>query len=65
MSTGITVGTSTIVRYTVDVCYWECPLSEVPLYFYFDAYIFHCKQKLYSYAARTTQPVRVLMHSLC
>ena len=31
-STGIAVGTSTVVRYTVDVRYWECPLSEVPLY---------------------------------
>ena len=31
-STGIAVGTSTVVRYMVDVCYWEHPLSEVPLY---------------------------------
>ena len=29
--TGIAVGTSTVVRYTVDVRYWEYPLSEVPL----------------------------------
>ena len=25
------VGTSTVC-YTVDICYWECPLTEVPLY---------------------------------
>ena len=31
-STGITVGTSTEVRYTENVRYWEGPLSEVPLY---------------------------------
>ena len=31
-STGIAVGTSTVVRYSGDVRYWECPLSEVPLY---------------------------------
>ena len=31
-STGIAVGASTIVRYTVDVRYWECPLTKVPLY---------------------------------
>ena len=31
-STGIAVGTSTEVRYTEDVRYWEGPLSEVPLY---------------------------------
>ena len=30
-STGIAVGASTVVRYTVDVHYWECPLTEVPL----------------------------------
>ena len=30
-STGIAVGASTVVHYTVDVCYWECPLTEVPL----------------------------------
>ena len=27
-STGIAVGASTVVRYTVDVCYWECPLTD-------------------------------------
>ena len=32
MSTGIAVGTSTGVRYTEKVRYWEGPLSEVPLY---------------------------------
>ena len=31
-STGIAVGPSTVVHYTVDVCYWECLLLEVPLY---------------------------------
>ena len=31
-SMGIAVGASTVVRYTVDVRYWECPLTEVPLY---------------------------------
>ena len=31
-STGIVVGTSTEVRYTENVRYWEGPLSEVPLY---------------------------------
>ena len=31
-STKITVGTSTVVHYTVDVRYWECPLTEFPLY---------------------------------
>ena len=31
-STGIAVGTSTEVRHTEDVRYWEGPLSEVPLY---------------------------------
>ena len=30
-STGIAVGTATVVRYSGDVRYWECPLSEVPL----------------------------------
>ena len=33
-STGIAVGTSTVVRYMQDVSYWEGPLSEVPLYTY-------------------------------
>ena len=31
-STGIAVGTSTVVRYSEEVRYWEDPLSEVPLY---------------------------------
>ena len=31
-SMGIAIGTSTIVCYMVDVHYWECPLTEVPLY---------------------------------
>ena len=31
-STGIAVGTSTVVRYSEEVRYWEGPLSEVPLY---------------------------------
>ena len=31
-STGIAVGTATVVRYSGDVRYWECPLSEAPLY---------------------------------
>ena len=31
-SMGIAVGTSTVVCYTVNVRYWECPLTEVPLY---------------------------------
>ena len=31
-STGIAVGTSTVVRYSGEVRYWEGPLSEVPLY---------------------------------
>ena len=31
-SRGIAVGTSAVVRYSGDVRYWECPLSEVPLY---------------------------------
>ena len=31
-STGIAVGTSTAVRYSEEVRYWEGPLSEVPLY---------------------------------
>ena len=30
-STGIAVGTSTEVRYTEDVRYWEGPLWEIPL----------------------------------
>ena len=30
-STRIVVGASTVVRYTVDISYWECPLTEVPL----------------------------------
>ena len=29
-STGIAVGTSTVVRYSEEVRYWEGPLSEVP-----------------------------------
>ena len=33
-STGIAVGTSTVVRYSEEVRYWEGPLSEVPLYIY-------------------------------
>ena len=28
------VGACTIVRYSVDVRYWECPLIETPLYMY-------------------------------
>ena len=32
-STGIAVGTSTVVRYSEEVRYWEGPLSEVPLYY--------------------------------
>ena len=31
-SMGIAVGTSTVVCYTVCVRYWECPLSDVPLF---------------------------------
>ena len=31
-STGRAVGTSTVVRYSEEVRYWEGPLSEVPLY---------------------------------
>ena len=31
-STGIAVGASTAVCYTIDVCYWECLLTEVLLY---------------------------------
>ena len=31
-STGIAVGSSTVVRYSEEVRYWEGPLSEVPLY---------------------------------
>ena len=31
-SMGIAVGASTVVHYTVDAPYWECPLTEVPLY---------------------------------
>ena len=31
-STGIAVGTSTVVGYSEEVRYWEGPLSEVPLY---------------------------------
>ena len=26
------IGAYTSVRYSVDVCYWECPLIETPLY---------------------------------
>ena len=33
-STRIAVGTSTEVRHTEEVRYWEGPLSEVPLYIY-------------------------------
>ena len=29
---GVAIGASSVVRYKVDVRYWECPLSEVPLY---------------------------------
>ena len=32
VSTGIAVGTSTVVRYSEEVRYWEGALSEVPLY---------------------------------
>ena len=32
-STGIAVGASTAVRYTVDIRYWECLLMDVPLYY--------------------------------
>ena len=28
----LAVGVSTVVCYTVDVRYWECPLTEVPLH---------------------------------
>ena len=31
-SAGIAVGTSTVVRYSEEVRYWEDPLLEVPLY---------------------------------
>ena len=33
-SMGIAVGASTVVRYAVDIRYWECPLTEVPMYVY-------------------------------
>ena len=33
-STGIAVGTSTVVHYTIDVRYWECPLTDYILYIY-------------------------------
>ena len=29
-------GTYGSVRYSVDVCYWECPLMESPLYLHSD-----------------------------
>ena len=28
----IAVGTLTVVRYMVNVYYWECPLTEIPQY---------------------------------
>ena len=31
MSMGIAVDTSMVVCYSVDVNYWECPLTEVSL----------------------------------
>ena len=31
-SKGIAIGTSSVVRYSEEVRYWEGPLSEVPLY---------------------------------
>ena len=31
-SRGIAVGASTVVRYTIDVRYWECLLTKFPLY---------------------------------
>ena len=34
-SMGIAVVTSTVVRYSEEVRYWEGPLSEVPLYYVF------------------------------
>ena len=37
---GIAVGVSTVVRYTVDVRYWECPLTEAPLYIHVYTYIY-------------------------
>ena len=33
VSTGIAVGTSSVVRYSKEFRYWEGPLSEVPLYY--------------------------------
>ena len=39
-SMGIAVGTSSVVRYMVDVRYWECPLKEVPLYTQYNIYDF-------------------------
>ena len=44
-STGIAVGTSAAVRYTVDVRYWECPLTEFPLYM----------PKIHSYIVKITK----------
>ena len=38
-STGIAVGTSTLVRYSEEVRYWEGPLSEVPLYSLFLSFL--------------------------
>ena len=46
MSTGIAVGTTSIVvRYTEDVRYWEGLLSEVPLYF-LNFCFFHAQEVL-------------------
>ena len=42
-SRGIAVGTSAVVRYSGDVRYWECPLSEVPLYCILPAYYLWCQ----------------------
>ena len=33
-STGIAIGTSMVVCYTEEVCYWEGPLLEVPVDFH-------------------------------
>ena len=55
MSTGIAVGTSTVVHYSEDVRYWEGPLSEVPLYTH------HCLHDTYLVQSLTLYLVQSLI----
>ena len=54
--------TSTVVHYTVDVRYWECPLSEVPLYTFSSSSSY--SSSLFFYYSYSSSYILFLFHHL-